>query len=163
MWRAGLPRETPAASLKLTDFGRLRRRRRGLPRETPAASLKQRPRTRGRQHHPRAASSAGNSRGLIEAGVSVCQADRRGSSSAGNSRGLIEAGQPRFRLPICVGCLPRETPAASLKRRGARRRSDAAGRSLPRETPAASLKRRARRQRGDRERTVFRGKLPRPH
>ena len=85
----------------------------------------------------------------------------RNKSSAGNTRGLIEAhvrATPQTRSRVS---LPRGIPAASLKRLhpGPRERS---GRRLPRGIPAASLKHRAdRRDLGVRE--VFRGEYPRPH
>ena len=82
-------------------------------------------------------------------------------SSAGNTRGLIEA-RPRSRLSMTRTCLPRGIPAASLKQRRFRRRgsspSSSAGNTrglieattssrafvsspcLPRGIPAASLK-----------------------
>ena len=81
-------------------------------------------------------SSAGNTRGLIEAA-----ARRRGepacaASSAGNTRGLIEAS-PRRRVRSSWGSLPRGIPAASLKPfRGVTELDDA---------------------------LVFRGEYPRPH
>ena len=84
-------------------------------------------------------SSAGNTRGLIEArvphGLTLCNYPRlpRGIpaaslkqidtletfqilalSSAGNTRGLIEAAYSRFSREIAT-CLPRGIPAASLK------------------------------------------------
>ena len=61
----------------------------GLPRGIPAASLKRRVDAIGRVAEPE--SSAGNTRGLIEA---EGQKERRQvieKSSAGNTRGLIEA------------------------------------------------------------------------
>ena len=109
-----LPRGIPAASLKqlvslLEDVAATR-----LPRGIPAASLKQLDAVP--EHTGAVPSSAGNTRGLIEA------------TAAGATDGVCGVG------------LPRGIPAASLKRGGpARRRS---GRPcLPRGIPAASLKR----------------------
>ena len=88
---ASLPRGIPAASLKrhvavdvaVVDVGR-------LPRGIPAASLKPRPSPAGSPSS--AASSAGNTRGLIEAPyLLVEQSGEFRMSSAGNTRGLIEA------------------------------------------------------------------------
>ena len=61
------------------------------------------------------ASSAGNTRGLIEAlgQVLVLQTPRR--SSAGNTRGLIEAWERVRPTGPSTSRLPRGIPAASLK------------------------------------------------
>ena len=83
-----LPRGIPAASLKHVEYGQQQQRGASLPRGIPAASLKR-------------------SRHRDEQG-------RRRESSAGNTRGLIEASlgaRPRLSRP----CLPRGIPAASLK------------------------------------------------
>ena len=113
-WIICLPRGIPAASLKpdaLANRGRLERR---LPRGIPAASLKH----RASQEE----SHAGHD-----------------SSSAGNTRGLIEA--PRRWCPGCrSGRLPRGIPAASLKQPAAAPAALAAAPGLPRGIPAASLK-----------------------
>ena len=67
--------------------------------------------------HPQMArdrSSAGNTRGLIEAVSMPATIPARCLSSAGNTRGLIEASS----TPIsrrATPCLPRGIPAASLK------------------------------------------------
>ena len=86
-----LPRGIPAASLKqehLHGLGVLRQR---LPRGIPAASLKPGgPSLRKLSEEP---SSAGNTRGLIEAEMDVRTTSTAACmSSAGNTRGLIEAG-----------------------------------------------------------------------
>ena len=94
--RRRLPRGIPAASLKLVGLDRRRRGDRRLPRGIPAASLK---------HHGRGAR---------------CGAGRL--SSAGNTRGLIEAAICR-RPTSPPGRLPRGIPAASLKRLGPGRTS----------------------------------------
>ena len=60
-----LPRGIPAASLKRVGYKSVPRLRVGLPRGIPAASLKRRPERRAPP--PRPPSSAGNTRGLIEA------------------------------------------------------------------------------------------------
>ena len=113
-WRRGrLPRGIPAASLKLRhvrhDLQRLQRLPRGipaaslkpvvcvhsfeeldgLPRGIPAASLKRVAQLAGR--HGRRGSSAGNTRGLIEAPLKRLENLVAFESSAGNTRGLIEA------------------------------------------------------------------------
>ena len=85
----GLPRGIPAASLKHEAAGHVEGVRLGLPRGIPAASLK-----RGLLLWWVAtdgASSAGNTRGLIEAQTSAENLPVRCQSSAGNTRGLIEA------------------------------------------------------------------------
>ena len=63
----------------------------------------------------RRSSSAGNTRGLIEASVPSYASANGPKSSAGNTRGLIEAN---VQLLSTVGSvrLPRGIPAASLKR-----------------------------------------------
>ena len=84
-------------------------------------------------------SSAGNTRGLIEARGGWRDRDRTERwSSAGNTRGLIEAcsGPPR---PARASCLPRGIPAASLKHSQVCAFGSVALR-LPRGIPAASLK-----------------------
>ena len=81
-------------------------------------------------------------------------------SSAGNTRGLIEASAMWLYVVDAVR-LPRGIPAASLKLvRGTAR--GAARRGLPRGIPAASLKRRHR-VAERRAHRVFRGEYPRPH
>ena len=88
--RRGLPRGIPAASLKRWGIWAMVVGAACLPRGIPAASLK-------RRHHlhrvgPRSPSSAGNTRGLIEAiRGGVGRRRRARVSSAGNTRGLIEA------------------------------------------------------------------------
>ena len=59
-------------------------------------------------------SSAGNTRGLIEALGGERGKLAPGRSSAGNTRGLIEAVSLSSSW-IMRGCLPRGIPAASLK------------------------------------------------
>ena len=83
-------------------------------------------------------SSAGNTRGLIEApdGQPGCAVRR--PSSAGNTRGLIEADSLRA-MPANWTRLPRGIPAASLKLLPRCCRAEKRG-SLPRGIPAASLK-----------------------
>ena len=65
---------------------------RRLPRGIPAASLKAGP--VARRGTTSTKSSAGNTRGLIEATRSATGRERRSGSSAGNTRGLIEASTP---------------------------------------------------------------------
>ena len=90
---SSLPRGIPAASLKPCRPAWRRRVRPRLPRGIPAASLKQR-RAQGGGTTP-FWSSAGNTRGLIEAVSCVARVSRFFTSSAGNTRGLIEAaGRP---------------------------------------------------------------------
>ena len=88
-----LPRGIPAASLKPAVLIMPRGPAVRLPRGIPAASLKQAG-FLGRSASP-SASSAGNTRGLIEARVLRFALARRAESSAGNTRGLIEAPLPR--------------------------------------------------------------------
>ena len=94
-----------------------------LPRGIPAASLKLTP---GRRYlAPCQASSAGNTRGLIEASACGRIPYPRLTSSAGNTRGLIEAIQapetPKKSTRqdpgsvTVISSLPRGIPAASLK------------------------------------------------
>ena len=88
-------------------------------------------------------SSAGNTRGLIEASRSVINTGRSGLSSAGNTRGLIEAGGSLYEASDLTG-LPRGIPAASLKPREADRHHRRRGLGLPRgvlSNPEMSLKR----------------------
>ena len=111
-------------------------------------------------------SSAGNTRGLIEAartppikwtpsrlprGIPAASLKPCGlvrsticgsKSSAGNTRGLIEASETP-KIPDCSSRLPRGIPAASLKQREVRATKRTLG-GLPRGIPAASLKRRLR-------------------
>ena len=84
-----LPRGIPAASLKPRATRRTLRSRPGLPRGIPAASLKREDVKGG--HNLGLKSSAGNTRGLIEARSSSFRTVRGPTSSAGNTRGLIEA------------------------------------------------------------------------
>ena len=156
----GLPRGIPAASLKR---GRLRsgsRRLRRLPRGIPAASLKLR--VGHYETRPSTASSAGNTRGLIEAGRAV--ASLRSGRLRSLPRGIPAASlKPRHaphELPHREG-LPRGIPAASLKQdaRSSRLRRPC---RLPRGIPAASLKRLGGRG-GRAVGRVFRGEYPRPH
>ena len=107
----------------------------GLPRGIPAASLKPHYLCAGDERT--GVSSAGNTRGLIEAGTATLTPISTSVSSAGNTRGLIEARDTDSRRPGCSWGLPRGIPAASLKPR-----------------PAATAGRRTR---------VFRGEYPRPH
>ena len=158
--RRRLPRGIPAASLKHEDHadeaGRLHG---GLPRGIPAASLKHSQTGCGGQQAD--VSSAGNTRGLIEAPHPCCCTRSNRRSSAGNTRGLIEASGRHRCAPWRPG-LPRGIPAASLKprNRGERR----PGRyGLPRGIPAASLKRRMPVHEGRCTLRVFRGEYPRPH
>ena len=85
-----------------------------LPRGIPAASLKlgQMGATAGGM----GASSAGNTRGLIEAEDVYRIAADINRSSAGNTRGLIEAIRRAGWSNALRFCLPRGIPAASLKR-----------------------------------------------
>ena len=158
-----LPRGIPAASLKRVILGCDDRRDQRLPRGIPAASLKQDAALveddsgvessagipaaslkRPHPHHSRCPaswkSSAGNTRGLIEARRSRGRLpmSRRGSS-AGNTRGLIEAGFMPAHASL-RSRLPRGIPAASLKRLHVHQRRRT-GLGLPRGIPAASLKR----------------------
>ena len=110
---AGLPRVLPAASLKLLLVGVDLRCPERLPRVLPAASLKLV--VLHGQDVVDDWSSAGPTRGLIEAcrdphSTASCRA-----SSAGPTRGLIEAGSSRAARPSRRR-LPRVLPAASLKR-----------------------------------------------
>ena len=68
----------------------------GLPRGIPAASLKHR--TQARIESTLGKSSAGNTRGLIEAATGTRWQSANPASSAGNTRGLIEA--TRLKLPL---------------------------------------------------------------
>ena len=106
-------------------------------------------------------SSAGNTRGLIEAIVILFLVSILGQSSAGNTRGLIEAGRPSID-GSSPARLPRGIPAASLK----------PGRAAPPCSSAATSS--AGNTRGLIEawitskgaragRWVFRGEYPRPH
>ena len=139
----------------------------GLPRGIPAASLKRRSGEAGRSS--RSWSSAGNTRGLIEAtwssrtsagpppssagntrgliearGRPVLGCSGRGKSSAGNTRGLIEATAAR---PGRAGT----APSSAGNTRGLIEAAGTSGRlsipaGLPRGIPAASLKRLCRRR-----------------
>ena len=60
-------------------------------------------------------SSAGNTRGLIEALLALWQRLRLLMSSAGNTRGLIEATTILSMSAMRMVGLPRGIPAASLK------------------------------------------------
>ncbi len=111
-WPGGLPRGIPAASLK--RHGRARRggRRGCLPRGIPAASLK-----RGlAEHLPRLQGCL--PRGIPAASLKRIRfrlySKPTSKSSAGNTRGLIEAASPPPRRRARMG-LPRGIPAASLK------------------------------------------------
>ena len=87
------------------------------------------------------ASSAGNTRGLIEAYVHVDTSHRSGTSSAGNTRGLIEAVRFSHGLSRATASLPRGIPAASLKHGyPPPAAAGCASGCLPRGIPAASLK-----------------------
>ncbi len=133
-----LPRGIPAASLKLgrrpdqcADLLR-------LPRGIPAASLKRLVGIPAACHPD--LSSAGNTRGLIEAcGMLVNHRNLGLKSSAGNTRGLIEARES-YRRPSS----PWFTSSAGNTRGliEARRRTASRRRTfrLPRGIPAASLK-----------------------
>ena len=131
-----LPRGIPAASLKLGLRPHLDDAVVRLPRGIPAASLK----------------PAGNP---LTGGIRL-------SSSAGNTRGLIEACYPESHATGRV-CLPRGIPAASLKRGWYTGRKQDLGERLPRGIPAASLKRMLGLDRLFEDVTVFRGEYPRPH
>ena len=86
-----LPRGIPAASLKLKHtVVALARQVVSLPRGIPAASLKHT--VADGDASDQAVSSAGNTRGLIEAVAGDPQNFHNVKSSAGNTRGLIEAG-----------------------------------------------------------------------
>ena len=157
--RVGLPRGIPAASLKPDHFTAVPHSGKRLPRGIPAASLKQHVRRGGDQAG--VGSSAGNTRGLIEAAYSsICRAFST-SSSAGNTRGLIEATQYAIGPLRFPSCLPRGIPAASLKL-GPETHPLAERHRLPRGIPAASLKPTCGRIR-PRSLEVFRGEYPRPH
>ena len=110
-------------------------RDRSLPRGIPAASLKRTAWLTDREILM--GSSAGNTRGLIEARTHGLTPLRRCTSSAGNTRGLIEAIAGISCSPARSLSLPRGIPAASLKPR-------------VRDPPAVVLH-------------VFRGEYPRPH
>ena len=84
-------------------------------------------------------SSAGNTRGLIEAFSDLDIERQERACSAGNTRGLIEAIKPAL-VSERFWSLPRGIPAASLKLAGVDERLPL-GRRLPRGIPAASLKR----------------------
>ena len=84
-----LPRGIPAASLKPRRLRRVAGGRLRLPRGIPAASLKHDDAMLLAPERP--GSSAGNTRGLIEAVLDAAGIAGRGGSSAGNTRGLIEA------------------------------------------------------------------------
>ena len=119
MERSGrcLPRGIPAASLKpharcliqILNHGQ------GLPRGIPAASLKP---------------------DLMEVELRL----HKIASSAGNTRGLIEAACVCAPCPPARSGLPRGIPAASLKRRIEIRLVAGLALRLPRGIPAASLK-----------------------
>ena len=164
-----LPRGIPAASLKRQPCWCKPTHHDCLPRGIPAASLKAGPvagagygggwssagNTRGliearkRSRFPfrtRPTSSAGNTRGLIEAWMVPQVGVEPTRSSAGNTRGLIEARRPQKHSIVFV-CLPRGIPAASLKRGDPHERLHHR-RRLPRGIPAASLKRLPRGSRG---------------
>ena len=111
--RPGLPRGIPAASLKPERWWCIRTRDSRLPRGIPAASLK--PQSSARESLPEYRSSAGNTRGLIEATASSAS------------------------LWAKCWCLPRGIPAASLKQGVDPRRGETRP-GLPRGIPAASLK-----------------------
>ena len=94
-----LPRGIPAASLKQQPHGAdAQAVRRRLPRGIPAASLK---RLLHSAELPlwNGPSSAGNTRGLIEARSRVRRMRISPLSSAGNTRGLIEAARGASTLP----------------------------------------------------------------
>ena len=109
----------------------------------------------------RCESSAGNTRGLIEAGGPATCPLASEPSSAGNTRGLIEAGAGWRAVDGGAVGLPRGIPAASLKRIATGRNLGEVA-SLPRGIPAASLKR-AEAKRSLAAGDVFRGEYPRPH
>ena len=132
----GIPRGTPAASLKHLVKGLLGQRQEGIPRGTPAASLKPGANTGTTKHRgriPRGTPAASLKRYLLNFFRCEILGD-----SAGNSRGLIEADSPYSGCKGKSAGIPRGTPAASLKPR----RSDA---------------------RADGRARGFRGELPRPH
>ena len=129
-----LPRGIPAASLKLLTGPILVAPSQSLPRGIPAASLKQ-----NLKFHLLVVSTR---------------------SSAGNTRGLIEAPLTSTGTASPT-CLPRGIPAASLKPRSRRMDHQRDG-GLPRGIPAASLKRRCPAASAQRP-SVFRGEYPRPH
>ena len=141
----GLPRGIPAASLKhRTSFVYLPFRRSRLPRGIPAASLK-----RGIAEYqdqvsrglPRGIPAASLKRDYPEMVSLYTQA-----SSAGNTRGLIEANEVDAWETLTAVGLPRGIPAASLKRLALGNiRQMLEG--LPRGIPAASLKHSNGRQR----------------
>ena len=115
------------------------------PRGLPAASLK-RPR-HVIQHAIDPQSSAGITRGLIEAPSAPASFHPPNTSSAGITRGLIEAHRRRRWSPPGIPRHPRGLPAASLKLFsliGQNRRLP----GHPRGLPAASLKRSIRKGSG---------------
>ena len=84
------------------------------------------------------------------------------SSSAGNTRGLIEAKRHSYTELRDEACLPRGIPAASLKR-GAGDRL-AVGRFVSSAGNTRGLiEARSLRSRSRRHRSVFRGEYPGPH
>ena len=85
------------------------------------------------------------------------------ASSAGNTRGLIEAAPTTAWMLKCLVRLPRGIPAASLKQRRHAADRDHRRAGLPRGIPAASLKHAGREPVDDGCGAVFRGEYPRPH
>ena len=110
----------------------------------------------------RGLSSAGNTRGLIEAHAAFHSADPRSKSSAGNTRGLIEAcrtargGANRWRR------LPRGIPAASLKRDYQADLVDRLRKSSAGNTRGL-IEARGPELMALMDQAVFRGEYPRPH
>ena len=125
-----------------------------LPRGIPAASLK--PAERRRYGHERIGSSAGNTRGLIEASPAAkSQAAAHRLPRGIPAASLKPPGPARGPRGRCSCCLPRGIPAASLKL-STRAYIGQSLYCLPRGIPAASLKP------GQRERrTHSRMRLPR--
>ena len=134
--RTSLPRGIPAASLKRGQLVGLLALCRRLPRGIPAASLKRTARA-------------------------WCAAIAAQRSSAGNTRGLIEARR-RDRPLSGQMRLPRGIPAASLKPI-LLWFVPATVTRLPRGIPAASLKQLTVRVASTACDSVFRGEYPRPH
>ena len=105
-------------------------------------------------------SSAGNTRGLIEATDQPRRDDDSDMSSAGNTRGLIEARRPTIIDPAGRQSSAGNTRGLIEAATAARAGPPAA--SLPRGIPAASLKH-IDALKGDDIADVFRGEYPRPH
>ena len=154
-----LPRGIPAASLKQGAPGRFATRPGCLPRGIPAASLKLDLGAVAANHF--VGSSAGNTRGLIEAVDSRHLLGTLPPSSAGNTRGLIEAESASSPSSVSPWSSAGNTrgliEAASFRRDGRGRLESSAGntRGLI-EAPRTPSTRQP-------YVPVFRGEYPRPH